>query len=201
MIKNYIFDFGNVLGEFSPDKLTKVYVPDEKTRAHIRDVVFDRIYWDKLDEGVITDEEVKKDICTRLPAELHEVACKVFDDWTYNMTPVKGMEQLIFDIKKTDKKLYLLSNIGKPFIENHRSVKWIKELFDCFDGLVMSGSIKKVKPNKDVFEYLLKKFDLTAEECLFIDDNENNIEGAKCVGIDGYLFDGDADKLRKYLCL
>ena len=56
-----------------------------------------------------------------------------------------------------------------------------------------------VKPNSNIFEHLMKSFKLKANECLFIDDSQKNIDGAKKVGIDGYLFDGDAKKLRNYL--
>ena len=109
------------------------------------------------------------------------------------------MEQLILDIRKTDKKLYLLSNISIGFAKNYSKVSWIKNLFDCFDGLVFSGNIGMVKPSSDIFEYLIKTFNLKVDECLFIDDSLKNIEGAKLVGIEGYLFDGDAIKLRNYL--
>ena len=199
MIKNYIFDFGNVLAEFYPDRLTAPFVSDEKTKEFLSEIVFDRVYWDKLDDGSITDDQVKSEICSRVPADLQDVACKVYDNWINNLTPVKNMEQLIFDIQKTDKKLYLLSNISIGFAKNYRKVSWIKNLFDCFDGLVFSGNIGMVKPNSDIFEYLIKTFNLKADECLFIDDSLKNIEGAKLVGIEGYLFDGDATKLKNYL--
>lgn len=199
MIKNYIFDFGNVLGEFYPQRLTAPFVENEETRKVVSDVVFDRLYWDKLDDGSITDEQVKDGIRSRLPMELQEVGCRVYDNWIKSMTPVSGMEKLIEDIAKSDKKIYLISNISVGFAKNYADVLWIKKLFSHFDGLVFSGEIGLVKPNADIFEYLLNKFDLNGAECLFIDDNASNIAGAKAVGIEGYLFDGDAHKLRKFL--
>ncbi len=199
MIKNYIFDFGNVLAQFYPDKLTAPFVPDKEMQKNISEIVFDRVYWDKLDKGGITDDEVKAEICSRVPKELGDLACKVYDNWVNTLTPVENMQQLIRDIHKTDKKLYLLSNISVGFANGYKNVKWIKELLDCFDGLVFSGTIEMTKPNKEIFEYLLKKFNLKAEECLFIDDSAVNIDGAKAIGIKGYLFDGNAKKLRDYL--
>jgi putative hydrolase of the HAD superfamily len=64
-----------------------------------------------------------------------------------------------------------------------------------FDGLVLSGEINIVKPNAEIFEYLLSKYNLNREECIFVDDNKANITGAEKAGIKGYLFDGDAEKL------
>ena len=199
MIKNYIFDFGNVLANFYPYDLTAPYVKDDETCKIVSDVVFDRVYWNKLDDGTITDEEVKTAVCSRLPEELTECACMVYDNWVKTMTPVTGMQELISDIKKTDKKLYLLSNISIGFADTYREIPWIKDILKNFDGLVFSGKVGLVKPDRNIFEYVLSKFSLKAEECLFIDDSPLNIDGARSVNINGYLFDGDAQKLRKYL--
>ena len=201
MIKNYIFDFGNVLGQFYPEQFVSKYISDEETVKLVSDMVFDRIYWDRLDEGTITDEEVKNLFCARLSDDLEEVACKIYDNWVNDLIPVPGMEKLIRDLHKSGKKLYLLSNICKTFSENYHKVEWLRELFNCFDGLVFSGEIGLVKPDADIFEHLLEKYGLNPEECLFTDDRDLNIEGAKNVGIKGYLFDGDAEKLREYLQL
>ncbi len=199
MIKNYIFDFGNVLAQFYPEHLTSPFVSDIQTRKYISDVVFDRLYWDRLDDGSITDEQVRAEIRSRVPEKLGDIACKVYDNWINTMIPVENMQQLIYDIHKSGKKLYLLSNISVGFAGSYKEVKWIKELFDCFDGIVLSGMIKMAKPDRKIFEYLLDTFDLKADECIFIDDSAKNIEGAKTVGIKGYLFDGNAQKLRNCL--
>lgn len=199
MIKNYIFDFGNVLANFYAQMLTAPYVSDEKARAIISDVVFDRLYWDKLDMGTITDEEVKECIRKRLPEELMDIGCLVYDNWIKTLTPVEGMENLVCDIHKSGKKIYLLSNISKGFAQSYKNVKWIKNLLSMFDGLVMSGTICMAKPDKKIFEYILKTYNLNPSECLFIDDRQENISAAESVGIKGYLFDGDAKKLREYI--
>ena len=201
MIKNYIFDFGNVLGEFYPDKLTLPYAEDEAERKVISDVIFDRLYWDRLDDGTISQEEVKKEAKKRLPPDLYTPACMAMDNWIKTLTPVAGMQKLVEDIKKTDAKIFLISNISREFSEGYKDVAWIKELFDKFDGLVFSGLIGIVKPGKDIFNYLTEKYGLKKDECLFIDDSIKNINGAAECGIKGYLFDGDSEKLRKYLKL
>ncbi len=201
MIKNYIFDFGNVLAEFYPEKLTAPYVSDEETKKYISNIVFDRLYWNKLDAGTITDEEVKESIRNRVPDELKEISCTVYDNWINNLTPVQGMQKLIYDIHKSGKKMYLLSNISTGFKKYYCKVEWINDLFSYFDGLVFSGEINIVKPSTEIFEHILGKYNLKREECLFIDDSKINIKGAKNVNINGYLFDGDAEKLRKYIGL
>ncbi len=199
MIKNYIFDFGNVLARFNPDELTSIYIENEAYRKTVSEIVFDRLYWDRLDDGSITDDEVKEAFCKRLPKELHESACLVYDGWIGLKTPIDGMQKLVADIKAQGGKLFLLSNISIGFANNYHKNAWVNNLFSLFDGLVFSGPIGIVKPDREIFEYLLNNYYLKAEECIFIDDSPKNINGAEKVGIKGYLFDGNADKLRKAL--
>lgn len=199
MIRNYIFDFGNVLARFDPNELTAVHVKDINTRKTVSDVVFDRLYWDRLDDGSITDSEVKAGICSRLPQELHDCACRVYDDWIVSMPTIEGMREVVADVKARGGKLYLLSNISIGFAETYADNAAVNDMLDLFDGLVFSGPIGLAKPNRAIYEHLLDRFQLTADECLFIDDNAGNIAGAKLVGIHGYLFDGDVMTLRKSL--
>ena len=72
----------------------------------------------------------------------------------------------------------------------------LKSLFEIFDGLVFSAPIGLTKPDKEIFDHILLKYDLKPEETVFIDDNINNILGARASGIKGYLFDGDVSRLR-----
>ena len=199
MIENYIFDFGNVLTVFSPEKLTARYISDEKSVEEISDVVFDHTHWNKLDSGLITDDEIREIIISRVPSKLKENALKVYDNWIYNLTPIDDMIEIVKDIKKKGKKIYLLSNISIGFAEVYESIEWIKEFFSIFDGIVFSGPLKMVKPQKEIFEYTLNKYNLCAEECLFIDDKEENVKGAEAVGINTYLFDGDKEKFEKFI--
>ena len=195
----YIFDFGMVLIDFNMPYMTSVYVKDKDDAQMVESVVFDREYWNRLDEGTISDEEVKQQVCARLPERLHKIACMVYDNWYKNLKPINGMYELIDELKASGKKLYLLSNISKNFAENYSTVPHINELFSKFDGLVFSAPLCIVKPNHEIFNYLLNMYNLKAEECTFIDDNKDNISSAKSLGIKTYLFDGDADKLKKYI--
>lgn len=199
MINNYIFDFGCVLAEFNPEKFTKAYIKEAENVEIVKNVVFDRLYWNPLDAGTITDDEVKKQICNRLPDSLQETACKIYDSWIELLTPIEGMENLVKSIKNKGGRLYLLSNISIGFANSYDKVPWIKNLFSLFDGLVFSGPIGITKPNTEIFFHLLEKYNLKAEESIFIDDSKVNISGGEKAGIKGYFFDGDAQKLAESL--
>ena len=199
MYKNIVFDFGRVIVDFDEMYMTGVFIKDEKEKKLVRDIVFDRLYWDKLDSGDITDDEVKALACERLPEHLREPACRVYDNWIENINLISGMPELIEELKNEGAKLYLLSNISIGFAEKYKEVKHINDVLQYFDGLVFSGPIHTVKPHKEIFEHLLNEYSLKAEECIFIDDNQKNIEGARALGIYTYLFDSDVEKLKAFL--
>lgn len=199
MIKNYIFDFGNVIVHYDPMYMTTAYISNPEDAKQVCDVIFDRLYWDPLDEGTITDEALKEASHARLPEHLHTLADAAYDNWFFHLPLIAGMPELIADIKKSGAKLFLLSNISIGFAEQYHKVPALKELFSKFDGLVFSGPLGIVKPSPEIFHHLMDQHGLLAEECIFIDDSAKNIVGAEAVGIQGYLFDGDAAKLRNDL--
>lgn len=195
-IKNVVFDFGQVLVYFQPSYMVGAYVSDEADKALIEEVVFDRLYWDRLDSGDISDEEVVSAIKTRLPERLWDVSEKIYYNWIYNIPEIEGMSELIDRIKnRYNVKVYLLSNISNYFASYSEEIPILKKL----DGCVFSAPIGIVKPNREIFEHLCKAYKLSPEETLFIDDRADNIEGALRCGLKGYIFDGDVNRLRDYL--
>ncbi len=199
MKNNIIFDFGKVLVEFSPEYMTKQYVTNEEDAKLVAAAVFDRKFWDPLDDGSITDDQVIKGFCAMLPENLHEVATRVYKNWAYHLPFIDGMPELVYKLKKSGKKLYLLSNISIGFTEIYKDIPQINELFSLFDSLVFSGPLGVVKPQKEIFLHLLNTYSLKAQDCIFIDDSQKNITGAVNSGIEGYLFDRDVKKLTAYL--
>ncbi len=197
----YIFDFGNVLTRFDSAELTAAVTTDTTVAEAVRDIVFDRLYWDPLDAGTMTDEEAKAAICARLSEEHHAAACEIFDRWIVNLPPIDGMIDVVREIKAQGDKLYLLSNISARFAATYAENPWIADLFSLFDGLVFSAEVGMVKPDRAIFEHLLTTYSLDPADCVFIDDSEKNLRGAQVCGIRGVRFDGDADALREALGL
>ena len=199
MIKHIIFDFGRVIVDFDETKMTRAFVKDEKWVPLVRDAVFDRALWDPSDLGLISDEDLKAGFCARLPEELREAACAVYDRWLENLDIVPHIEDAVRAAKERAEGVYLLSNISCKFANEWHKHPAIARILSLFDGLVLSGPLHMVKPDARIFEHLLSTYSLRAEECLFIDDSPKNIAGAEAVGIKTYLFDGDAEKLTKHL--
>ena len=179
--------------------MTSVVVNNAADAALIAPVVFDRLYWAPLDDGSITDDQVIAAIRTRLPARLHTAAEQVYRTWYRHLPEIEGMRALLAELKEQGRELYLLSNISIGFAEGYADVPALASLLALFDGLVFSGPLHLVKPDAAIFRHLLETYHLRAEDCLFIDDSPINVQGARAVGIDAVLFNGDAHSLRATL--
>lgn len=195
MIKNVVFDLGQVLYRFEPMQLVQGYVECEEDRELLAAVLFDRLYWDKLDSGEMENEEAICLASKRLPERLHAAARRAFCDWIYNMPPIEKMHEVVTRVKKMGKKVYLLSNVSRYFAEHCREF----EIFSCFDGLVFSGVERLMKPERAIYERLVSLTGIVPEETLFIDDNENNVKAAADFGIVAYRFDMDFEGLDAFL--
>lgn len=195
MIKNVIFDFGNVLVSFDPTYMTGRYISEPVQLKLAADVIFDRLYWDRLDAGTVSDEEVVSDIKRRLPLELHEQAERVYYDWIYNIPEIEGMRQIVLKLKEHKINIALLSNISTYFAAHWHEIP----LSQIIENTVFSSVCGFAKPNEEIYKYTLERFGFNPDETLFVDDRMDNIEGAEKVGIHGFCFKGKSEELMKFL--
>lgn len=195
-IKNVVFDFGQVIIRFVPEIMVSPYVTDKDDKDLICTVLFDRLYWDKLDKGTITNEETLELVHQRLPERLWAVTDKIYYNWIYNVPEIEGMRDLIIKLKEQyGVGIYLLSNISNYFVEHRHEFS----IFELFDKCIYSAPIGIVKPSHEIFDYLCKTCNINPREAIFIDDNASNIASAIDFGLNGYIFDGDVSKLEEYL--
>lgn len=195
-MKYVIFDFGQVLVRFEPSYMVGKYVSDPVDAALLAHIVFDRKYWDRLDAGTITDAEVVADIKTRVPARLGDAVELIYYNWIYNIPEVEGMREVIEHAKKTyGAEVYVLSNISKYFAAHAQEIP----ILSYVDGCVFSAVCGLAKPDRAIFEHLCARFEIAPDEAIFIDDRAENVRAAEQLGMRGYVFDGDAGKLREHL--
>lgn len=196
MIKNVIFDFGQVLVHFEPEYMVRQYVENDEDVKLLSQVIFDRLYWDRLDLGTITDEETIAFCRERLPQRLWEVAKKIHMNWIYNIPEIGGMKDLIKYIKERHGVgVYVLSNISHYFADHSGEI----DILNYSDGCVFSARLGITKPDHRIFDHICKKYGMNPSETLFVDDSEKNIKASIDFGLNGYLFDGDSQKLKTYL--
>ncbi len=89
-------------------------------------------------------------------------------------------------LKKLGYKLYILSNwdpASFPLFMSQFPDIFTYDEQNLFDGIMISGQQRTLKPNKGFFEACLKKFNIAPSQAIFIDDTIENIQGAQAVGI------------------
>ena len=179
MIKNIIFDIGNVLLEFNPIDYLKKTFNDDNIEKLLYKEIFQSEEWIHLDRGTLTQEEAVKIISLRNPNnEIHIKKC--MDNWIDILTPIEGTVKIMNELKEKGYKLYLLSNFHSLAFETICS-KY--DFLKKFDGGIISYKENLLKPEAEIYTKLLDTYQLNAEECLFIDDTLVNIEAADKLGI------------------
>ena len=195
MIKNILFDMGNVLIRFDRnyfmDKLG--IAPEDKTLL-MREV-FLSVEWVQMDRGTLVEEQAYQQISARLPQRLHDAAYKLISMWDRPILEIDGMYDLVAELKDLGYGIYLLSNAS---VRQHEYWPRIPAS-RFFDGKLISSDVHVIKPQPEIYQLCLEKFGLKAGECFFIDDVPANIEGAMYCGIPGAVFHGDVKLLRGQL--
>ena len=185
MIKNIIFDIGRVLLDYQPMQFLADSGFSEAESLLLNEVVFKNDLWLLMDRGVISREEAIEEYCKIAP--LHEEKIKkVMYTWPSMLTPIKGSPELLRQLKRQKYRIYLLSNFQK---EGFETIYPIFGFLGEAEGKVISYEVKMLKPEKEIYRYLLNKFQLIAEETVFIDDLTENVEAAKALGIKGIVFE------------
>lgn len=194
-IKNLIFDMGNVLMKFDPWVSLDYFCKSSKEKKIIYQELFKGPEWIMADEGKITNGQRYELVKNRLPERLYRTLKLIVENWDMCMEPVENAPEFYAFVKEKGYRTFVLSNACNRF---YRYFPKHYDL-DSFDGIVVSSDVKMIKPNPAIYEYILKKYDLKAEECLFIDDVKANVEAAEAVGIKGFVFKNNYEELRDVL--
>lgn len=194
MIKNIVFDMGNVLLNYDPNVCLDYFLESDEDKKMIMDELFQGPEWVKGDRGLLTDEEIYLHVKKRLPKRLHSALKNCVFEWHMCMKPIVGAKEFCEYVKSEGYKIYVLSNASNTFYD------YFPERFtplSYFDGVVVSSDIHMIKPEREIYTYLLEKYQLTPEESFFIDDRPENIEGARAAHMNGAVFNGDFREMEK----
>lgn len=195
MIKNIIFDMGNVLLDYDPQAAMEELEILPDAQPIIMKELFGGNEWVQLDLGNITEDEAYESIKQRTPEEYHADLRRCIDGWDICMKPLEGAKEFCKKVKADGYGVYVLSNAHKSFY------RYFPRYFDLefFDGVVVSADVHTVKPDVRIYEHILEKYNLKAEECLFIDDRQDNVEGAVKSGMQAFRFKNDFEEVKKIL--
>lgn len=195
MIRNLVFDLGNVLISFRPSGyLEKINYPLSKRQIVLSDVFRSNV-WLLIDSGELNTREAIDRMAERSSLTREEIAF-FFDKRTEIMFPLDLNIKMLPLLRKEGYRLYYLSNFPSDIFDE---VKRSYSFFEYFDGGIISADARLTKPDPEIFRMLFRRYDLLADECFFIDDIEENINSALSVGMKVFFTEGSTDISDEFL--
>ena len=179
MVKNVIFDLGGVVIEWNSDRILEAYYADPDVRAVMKQQMFQHPDWLELDRGTMHESELLARLGVRTGRPAAELS-GLFDAVRESLHAKPDTVALLEKLHARGVPLYCLSNISSDIF------KYLRErhsFWGVFRGIVISGDLKMIKPEPEIFHHLLQRYGLAAAETVFVDDNAPNIEAARALGI------------------
>ena len=183
MIKNLVFDFGNVLIEWNPAKILATFV--EEDRKRIKAAIFDSGLWAQTDTGQLTLEVAIQAAQTLLDSSYSATVEAIFTHWYETVDVYHQLQEKIFEWAQLGYGIYILSTTSEIFyaVENAGLLPMTKVL----TGKILSYEVGFAKPDKSIYQKLLTQYALHANQCVFIDDLQINLDAAKSLGFETIL--------------
>ena len=182
MIKNLIFDVGNVLIQYRWNQMLLDYGLSKEEAAVAGPLFFEHETWKELDLGNMPVE----DVIVLYEKQLPEYAGLIRWFLTHlELMPIPRPDvwEKVHALKEKGYKIYLLSNYNEDFFRVHtQGASFLEDI----DGKVVSYEIHKIKPYPEIYRYLLDKYGLNAQECVFFDDRPENTQTAEELGMKTY---------------
>lgn len=182
MYKSIIFDIGGVMVDFDPKGYLVERICNAEVEESVYRLTFESDAWKLLDAGLITRSEANLRMLTNARKEGRTFEVQgVLDDWMTILRPRRQMIDLVKQLKAHGYLVYYLSNIP----EDVYHMLLDGPFAGLFDGGVASYEVHINKPDARIYQALLNKYDLKANECVFIDDNYANVKAAFALGFAG----------------
>ncbi len=183
MIKNIVFDVGNVLVVWDPASVVAKIFPDENTEE-LTKAIFKSDLWFDLNLGRLTIPEAIKRYERTLGFEV-TILDHLLDEVKKSLLPIPESFLLLNQLHEAKYSLFALTDNIREFMVYLQATY---DFWPKFKGIVVSAEVGFLKPAPEIYDFLLKKFALNAKETLFIDDLLPNILGAKRLGMQGIQF-------------
>ncbi|CAJ1841381.1 HAD family hydrolase [Aeromonas hydrophila] len=188
-----IFDLGRVVVSWDPVGIVRS-VRGAQGAEQLAERLFNHPDWLEVDRGTLSLHTMARQAEHRTGLSAAENLA-ILQAVPASLVPDPAMLSLIESLHGAGHTLYALSNMG------HASIDWLEQhqpFWRFFSGKVVSARVRMMKPEPDIYRYLLVSFDLQAEQCLFIDDSPANVTAAQALGIGGLVFT-DAYSCRQQL--
>ncbi|HST93709.1 MAG TPA: HAD family phosphatase [Microvirga sp.] len=179
-----VFDVGNVLLRWDPRHLYRKLFDDEAQMEWFLATVCTSAWNIEQDRGRDWDEAVAL-LVRDYP--IHETPIRAFHErWHETVSgPIEENVALLERLQGAGVPTYCITNFSSPkFVEAKQRFPFL----GSFDGVIVSGDERLLKPDPEIYRLLLTRYGLEARNCIFVDDSKANVDGARAVGMHGIHF-------------
>ena len=191
-----LWDLGNVVVQWNPERiLAMLDIPAERAKP-LRELFSGGKLWLDLDRGVTDEATVAEELASQSDLQTAELT-RTFDTVRESLVDFQESVALIHEMKSRGIPQYVLSNMSLVNAAYLRQ----RPYFKLFDGIVISAEEKLIKPDTALFQLVLDRYELSADQVVFIDDSLPNIEAAQSLGMHGVHFKATSEcyaSVRKY---
>lgn len=188
-IRAIIVDFGGVLIDWNPRYLYRKLFPGNEAAMErfLAEIGFTE--WNRQQDAGRAFSLAVTELVRQFPSYAHLI--QAYDErWEESIAgPLQGTVDLLLPLKEAGFELHGLSNWSS---EKFQSVRTKYPFFQLFETILLSGDVKLAKPDPRIFRALLERITRPANECLFIDDSEENITAARALGFETIRFESSA---------
>ena len=189
-----VFDLGGVLINWDPRHLYRQLFDDEDEMERFLAEVTTQEWNAKQDEGRAVADAVEE-LAARHP-DRRDLIAAYYDRWPEMLGgAIEGTVEVLRELRERGVRLYALSNWSA---ETFPVARPMFPFLEWFDGIVISGEVKMVKPDPRIFAHVLDKFGLEPSSTVFVDDNAENVRAGQAAGFIGILFESP-EQLRRQL--
>ena len=187
MIRNMVFDIGNVLMDFRwKEYMRSLFGEDETLIQTINQGIWHNGCWAAMDKGEMDGAATLRSAVAFAPQYEKEIKLTL-DSVAHAFHKFEYSIPWIQELKRMGLNVYYLSNYSAFSVAANPDVL---NFIPYMDGGVFSFEVKAVKPEPEIYRCLCEKFGLKPEECLFTDDVPANVKGAQDCGFQGIVFEG-----------
>ena len=185
MIKTIIFDIGNVLMHFDYMPYVRELLKDESLVYRVNGAIWRSGYWADLDRGEPVDKIYPKMI--EADPELEDEIRRTFDNVGQCMHRAEYAIPWIQELKAKGFQVLYLSNYSEYIMQANPETL---DFLPYMDGGVFSCHVHLLKPERAIYQKICDEYSLIPQECVFIDDHEENVQAAKDFGMKSIFFTG-----------
>ncbi|MBD5552625.1 MAG: HAD family phosphatase [Lachnospiraceae bacterium] len=190
-MKNIIFDVGSVLIGYRWRDMCLDEGWEEDKADKIGRGFFSNPLWPDYDAGLVSTDKLVESVAENYPELETDIRWFITSGKKMIVERPKIWE-LVKRLKEKGFGLYLLSNYSEELFTLHTAGLPFLELVN---GGVISYQIHQIKPNPSIYQYLLDKYQLKPEDCLFFDDRPENTEAAKKLGMQAVTVEDGSEEL------